>query len=94
VGAATHTSAHRRSGRLDGFALPTAPALVMFAYDVGALSDVSGADWPHGLKVVAIAVVAQAVFGMMRALAPDRERATMAVIAAIVALEAEALLRR
>jgi len=69
-----------------GFALPSALALVLFAYCVGVLGDVSGAGWLHGLKVVAVAVVAQAVLGMMRTLAPDRERATMAVIAAIVAL--------
>jgi chromate transport protein ChrA len=69
-----------------GFTLPSALALVLFAYGVGALGDVSGAGWLHGLKVVAVAVVAQAVLGMMRTLAPDRERATMAVIAAIVAL--------
>jgi len=69
-----------------GFTLPSAIALVLFAYGVSALGDVSGAGWLHGLKVVAVAVVAQAVLGMMRALAPDRERATMAVVAAIVVL--------
>ena len=41
-----------------------------------------GGGWLHGLKVVAVAVVAQAVLGMMRTLAPDRERATLAVVAA------------
>jgi chromate transporter len=50
------------------------------------LGDVSGAGWLHGLKVVAVAVVAQAVLGMMRSLAPDRERATLAVAAAIIVL--------
>ena len=69
-----------------GFTLPSAIALVLFAYGVSALGDVSGAGWLHGLKVVAVAVVAQAVLGMMRALAPDRERATMAVVAAVVVL--------
>jgi chromate transporter len=69
-----------------GFTLPSAVALVLFAYGVGALGDVTGAGWLHGLKVVAVAVVAQAVLGMMRSLAPDRERATMAVVAAIVVL--------
>jgi chromate transporter len=69
-----------------GFTLPSAIALVLFAYGVGALGDVSHAGWLHGLKVVAVAVVAQAVLGMMRTLTPDRERATMAVLAAMIAL--------
>ncbi|WP_374991522.1 chromate efflux transporter [Bradyrhizobium sp. LHD-71] len=69
-----------------GFTLPSAIALVLFAYGVSALGDVSGAGWLHGLKVVAVAVVAQAVLGMMRSLTPDRERATMAVIAAAIVL--------
>src|SRR5439155_13460664 len=66
-----------------GFTLPSALAMVLFAYGLGALGDVAASGWLHGLKVVAVAVVAQAVLGMMRALAPDRERATMAVVAAI-----------
>jgi chromate transporter len=69
-----------------GFTLPSAIALVIFAYGITAIGDVSGASWLHGLKVVAVAVVAQAVLGMMRSLAPDRERATMAVIAAAIVL--------
>src|SRR5262245_53880073 len=69
-----------------GFTLPSAIALVLFAYGVGALGDAAGLGWLHGLKVVAVAVVAQAVLGMMRTLAPDRARATLAVIAAVVVL--------
>lgn len=69
-----------------GFTLPSAIALVLLAYGVSALGDVSGAGWIHGLKVAAVAVVAQAVLGMMRSLAPDRERATVAVVAASVVL--------
>ncbi len=69
-----------------GFTLPSAIALVLFAYGVHAIGDVSGSGWLHGLKVVAVAVVAQAVLGMMRALAPDRERATLAVAATVIAL--------
>ena len=69
-----------------GFTLPSAVALVAFAYGVSALGDVAGAGWLHGLKVVAVAVVANAVLGMMRSLAPDRERATLAVIATIIVL--------
>src|SRR5918992_226696 len=48
--------------------------------------DVSSAGWLHGLKVVAVAVVAQALWGMARSLAPDRERATIAILAAIAVL--------
>ena len=69
-----------------GFTLPSAVALVAFAYGVGALGQTAGAGWLHGLKVVAVAVVAQAVWGMGRALCPDRERASLAILAAIVTL--------
>ncbi|MBI4273284.1 MAG: chromate efflux transporter, partial [Rhizobiales bacterium] len=69
-----------------GFTLPSALALVLFAYGVDMLGDAVGSGWLHGLKVVAVAVVAQAVLGMMRALAPDRERATLAVAAAVIVL--------
>jgi chromate transporter len=68
-----------------GFTLPSALALIAFAYGVTAF-DLSGAGWLHGLKIVAVAVVAQAVWGMSRQLAPDRPRATIALLAAIVAL--------
>ncbi len=67
------------------FTLPSAVALVIFGYGVQQF-DVSGAAWLHGLKVVAVAVVAQAVWGMSRSLAPDRERATIAILATIAAL--------
>ena len=69
-----------------GFTLPSAIALVLFAYGVSAFGDALGSGWLRGLKVVAVAVVAQAVLGMMRTLAPDRERATLAVAAAVVVL--------
>jgi len=67
-----------------GFTAPSAIAMVLFAYGVKTLGDVSSAGWLHGLKVVAVAVVAQAVLGMMQSLAPDRQRATMAVAAAVI----------
>jgi chromate transporter len=68
-----------------GFTLPSALLLVAFAYGVRAL-DVGDAGWLHGLKVAAVAVVAWAVWGMARALAPDRARATLALAAAIAAI--------
>lgn len=68
-----------------GFTLPSALALVAFAFGIQA---VAGAEmgWLQGLKVVAVAVVAQAVWGMARTLAPDRERVTMAILAAMAML--------
>ena len=69
-----------------GFTLPSALAMLAFAYGVEAIGDVSNAAWLKGLKLVAVAVVAQAVWAMARSLAPDRQRATLAVAAAVVAL--------
>ena len=69
-----------------GFTLPSALALVLFAYGVAALGDALGSAWLHGLKIAAVAVVANAVLGMMRSLAPDKERATLAVAAGVMAL--------
>jgi chromate transporter len=69
-----------------GFTLPSALALIAFGLGIGAFAGASDAGWLHGLKVVAVAVVAQAVWGMARSLCPDRERATIAILAAIVTL--------
>jgi len=68
-----------------GFTLPSAIALVAFAYGIQMLG-VADTGWLHGLKVAAVAVVALAVWGMARALAPDRERATIALLSAIGAV--------
>jgi chromate transporter len=68
-----------------GFTLPSASALVLFAYGVDEF-DVIDAGWLHGLKLAAVAVVAQAVWGMGRSLAPDRDRATIVIVAAVAAL--------
>jgi len=69
-----------------GFTLPSAIALVLFAYGAGALSGRTGIGLLHGLKLVAVAIVAQAVWGMARTLCPDRERASIAVVAALIVL--------
>jgi len=66
--------------------MPSAIALVLFAYSVSLLRDAAGSGWLHGLKVAAVAVVAQAVLGMMQTLTPDRMRATMAVAAMAIVL--------
>jgi chromate transporter len=68
-----------------GFTLPSALALVAFAYGVSTIGGAADAGWLHGLKVVAVAVVALAVWGMARMLCPDRERATIAIVTAVVA---------
>ncbi len=70
-----------------GFTLPSALALMLFAYAVTALqASVVEIGWLHGLKVVAVAVVAQAIWGMARALCPDWPRRTVALLAALLAL--------
>ena len=69
-----------------GFTLPSAIALVLFAYGASALSGPIGIGLLHGLKLVAVAIVAQAVWGMARVLSPDRERASIAVVAALIVL--------
>src|SRR5437660_3893911 len=69
-----------------GFTAPSALVMIVFGYGVTEFGDLSHAAWLHGLKIVAVAVVAQAVWGMARNLCPDRERATIAVGAAILAL--------
>ena len=69
-----------------GFTLPSALLMLAFAYGVEALGNVGDASWLKGLKLVAVAVVAQAVWGMAQSMAPDRPRATLAVAASLIAL--------
>lgn len=71
-----------------GFTLPSAFALIAFAYSLSLLGSNAAAasGWLHGLKVVAVAVVAQAVWGMATNLCPDKPRATIAILAAIATL--------
>jgi chromate transporter len=67
-----------------GFTLPSALLMTAFAYGVGSLGGRLGTGLLHGLKLVAVAIVAQAVWGMARTLCPDRERAAIAGIAAVI----------
>nr|WP_316234449.1 chromate efflux transporter [Bradyrhizobium sp. SZCCHNR1098] len=69
-----------------GFTLPSAAILVLFAYGAGQLSGPVGDGLLHGLKLTAVAIVAQAVWGMARTLCPDRTRASIAVAATLVIL--------
>ena len=69
-----------------GFTLPSAIALVLFAYGADTLAGPTGIGLLHGLKLVAVAIVAQAVWGMARTLCPDRERASIGVAAVLIIL--------
>ena len=68
------------------FTLPSALALMAFAYGLAAHPLWASAGWVHGLKLAAVAVVAQAVWSMGRALCPDRARATLALAVAFLVL--------
>lgn len=68
------------------FTAPSAIALLLFAFGVDAFAENLDAGWLHGLKVVAVAVVAQAVWGMAKNLCPDAQRFTLAVVASIIAM--------
>ncbi|MDR7148148.1 chromate transporter [Hydrogenophaga palleronii] len=65
-----------------GFTMPSAIVLILFALGMARHSELMSAGALHGLKVVAVAVVAQAVWGMARNLCPDATRRAMAVLAA------------
>lgn len=64
-----------------GFTLPSALILLVFALAAPTIGGSVGAGALHGLKIVAVAIVAQAVWGMARSLCPDRERSAIAVVA-------------
>jgi chromate transporter len=69
-----------------GFTLPSALALALLARGMAAWGQAAPAGALHGLKIVAVAVVAQAVWGMARSLCADAPRFGIAAIAAILAL--------
>ena len=69
-----------------GFTLPSAVVLILFALGIAQHSTALPPGALHGLKVVAVAVVAQAVWGMARNLCSDAARITVMLIAACVAL--------
>lgn len=64
------------------FTLPSALLMIGFAYGVSSFGDLRSAGWLHGLKLTAVAVVAQAVWGMGKKLCPDRARIFMGLAAA------------
>lgn len=64
-----------------GFTLPSAVLMVAFAYGAAGFSGPIGDGLLTGLTIVAVAIVADAVWGMARTLTPDRPRTGIAVIA-------------
>ena len=75
-----------------GFTLPSAALMTAFAFGAAALHGPVAQGLVHGLKLVAVAIVAQAVFGMARTLTPDARRAGIALGALIVVTAAAASL--
>ncbi len=69
-----------------GFTLPSALVMLAFAAGFSTLESALGTGALHGLKIVAVAVVAQAVWGMGRLLCPDRFRATLAFATTMILL--------
>lgn len=74
------------------FTMPSAIMLAAFGYGVVAMGDTIPGGALQGLKVVAVAVVAHALWGMARALCPDRTRATLALAAALALVVAPTVL--
>ena len=69
-----------------GFTLPSAVLMVLAASLLSAHPRWIDGGWVHGLMVAAVAVVAQAVLGLQRKLAPDRQRVSLMVAAAVLVL--------
>lgn len=69
-----------------GFTMPSALLLTTFAYFSGSIDGPIGTGVIHGLKIVAVAVVAQAVWSMARNLCPDRQRATIALVGLLIVI--------
>jgi chromate transporter len=69
------------------FTLPSAIIMLLAAYGIRWVGQEQGVTWLHGLKVVAVAVVAQAVWSMATKLCTDRTRTTFAFAAAVIILQ-------
>jgi chromate transporter len=69
-----------------GFTLPSATLMLAFAYGVQKVVSFSHSGWVQGLKIAAVAVVAQALWQMATRLCPDAPRAIIACVAVIVLL--------
>lgn len=69
-----------------GFTIPSAIILILFGLGVTHLNLNAHQGWLHGLKVVAVSVVAQAVYNMGKNLCPDKERISIAIISSVIVL--------
>jgi chromate transporter len=69
-----------------GFTLPSAIALILFALGISNYGEMLPSGALHGLKIVAVAVVAQAVWGMARSLCTDVQRVTIMAAATCAVL--------
>jgi chromate transporter len=69
-----------------GFTLPSVVLLLAFAYGATALAGPLAEGALHGLKIAALAVVAQAVWAMAKSLTPDWPRRAIALATAVLAL--------
>lgn len=69
-----------------GFTLPSAVVLILFALGIAGYGDALSSGALHGLKIVAVAVVAQAVWGMARNLCPDALRVSIMAVAVCIVL--------
>lgn len=69
-----------------GFSVPSAIVMLAFAFGHSLIGGRVGNGLLHGLQLVAVAVVAQAVLAMQRTLAPDRMRITLAIVATALTL--------
>lgn len=82
----------RRAGLLGAlggsicFMLPSVILMITFAYGISALGELQRTGWLHGLKLAAVAVVAQAVWGMSRKLCPDWTRKILCLATATLVL--------
>ncbi|MBM7583771.1 chromate transporter [Bacillus pakistanensis] len=68
-----------------GFTLPSVIALILFALLLQGVG-IGESGWIHGLKIVAVAVVAHAILGMASKLTPDIKRKTIALLALVATL--------
>ena len=66
-----------------GFTLPSAVLMIGLGIGLQRVEDLAESGWLNGLKLAAIAVVAQALYGMARQLCPDPTRAIIAAAAAL-----------
>lgn len=68
-----------------GFTFPSVVVLIAFALLMTGF-DVGNAGWIHGLKIVAVAIVAHAIIGMAKSLTPDLKRKAIAIVALLVTI--------